>query len=678
MTFLTPLFLVGLAGLAIPVLIHLIQREKKQVVQFPSLMFLQRIPYQSIRRRRVHNWLLLLLRMAALALIVLAFARPFIQRSERALAATGSRDVVVLLDRSYSMGYGDRWERARTAAREIVATLESGDQGSLVLFASDAEVAIRSSTEQSRVIAAIDSAALSSGATRFAPALKVAGSLLGDSELPRLEVVVISDFQRGGWLDGDTVQLPPTAVVTPVLIDDGQSLPNATVAGVSLERSTFSEQERVAVTAGLRNRTETALAAVEVHLELDGRAIQTEQVALAADGAASVTFAPFTIDAPFMRGTVRLEADALERDNVLHFVVSPPDPVRVLVVDADGGSGGASLHLRQALSIGEAPQFDVTGSRPEAVTDEALNGAAVVVVTGVAVTRELAERLEQFVEQGGGLLVAAGSGSTWPSAGAAWLPGSMARPVDRSRGDPARLGAVDYGHPVFEVFKAPRSGDFSSAQFYGYRQLTPSPGSTVLARFDAGAPALLAQSVGRGRVLLWATSLDLEWSNLPLKPVFLPFVHRALRHLSSYVEPPLWLTVGQVLDAASLTPRESEPASLALTPSGTRVAIGGPDAGVVTLAEQGFYEIRGAVPAVESAVIAVNVDVSESDLASIDPGDLVAATRVSPGAARTTVGTMAPSGAAQERAQRLWWYLLVGAVVLLGFESILSNRLSKA
>src|SRR5688500_2356195 len=103
MSFLTPLFLIGLAGLAIPVLIHLIQRERKNVVQFPSLMFLSRIPYQSVQRRRIRHWMLLLMRLGALALIVLAFARPFLRRTEAAAGGAGPREVVLLLDRSYSM-----------------------------------------------------------------------------------------------------------------------------------------------------------------------------------------------------------------------------------------------------------------------------------------------------------------------------------------------------------------------------------------------------------------------------------------------------------------------------------------------------------------------------------------------------------------------------------------------
>src|SRR5438270_944708 len=114
MAFLTPLFLLGLGAIAIPVLVHLIQREKKRVVEFPSLMFVRRIPYQSVRRRRIRHWFLLLLRAGAVALIVAAFARPFLpQRAAAAAGVSGARDVVVLLDQSASMGYADHWTKAK-------------------------------------------------------------------------------------------------------------------------------------------------------------------------------------------------------------------------------------------------------------------------------------------------------------------------------------------------------------------------------------------------------------------------------------------------------------------------------------------------------------------------------------------------------------------------------------
>ena len=104
MQFLAPLFFVALAGLAIPVLLHLTQREKKQIIRFPSLMFVRRIPYQSVRRRKIQNWLLLMVRLTALALIIFAFARPLIRDDEAPVAAgSGARELVVLLDTSYSL-----------------------------------------------------------------------------------------------------------------------------------------------------------------------------------------------------------------------------------------------------------------------------------------------------------------------------------------------------------------------------------------------------------------------------------------------------------------------------------------------------------------------------------------------------------------------------------------------
>src|SRR4051812_42455176 len=134
MAFLTPLFLAGLAAIAIPVLIHLIQREKKRVIEFPSLMFVRRIPYQSVRRRRIRHWALLLLRAAAIALIVAAFARPFTQRGSVAAApGGGAREMVILLDRSASMGYGDQWRRAQEAARALVGGMSREDRATLVL-----------------------------------------------------------------------------------------------------------------------------------------------------------------------------------------------------------------------------------------------------------------------------------------------------------------------------------------------------------------------------------------------------------------------------------------------------------------------------------------------------------------------------------------------------------------
>src|SRR3954453_10901999 len=156
MGFVAPLVLVGLGALALPLVVHLIQRERKRVVEFPSLMFLRRIPYQSVRRRRLRDVLLMLMRMGAVGLIVFAFARPFFRRDSLAAAPqNGAREAVILVDASYSMGYGDRWSKAQAAARDAVNALNPGDPASLVFFAQGADVAVRSAGDKGRLTSAV-------------------------------------------------------------------------------------------------------------------------------------------------------------------------------------------------------------------------------------------------------------------------------------------------------------------------------------------------------------------------------------------------------------------------------------------------------------------------------------------------------------------------------------------
>ena len=223
----------------------------------------------------------------------------------------------------------------------------------------------------------------------------------------------------------------------------------------------------------------------------------------------------------------------------------------------------------------------------------------------------------------------------------------------------------------------PRSGDFAAARIYGYRAVKPGPAGEVLARFDGGAPALIERRAGGGRVLLWASTLDLAWSDLPLKPVFLPFVHQAMRHLAAYSEPAPWLTVGQVLDTSFGARGPPAAGRVALTPSGRRVALDEEGSEVLELTEQGFYELRNQSGDAVVAVVASNVDSVESDLTALDPKEIVAAATGGTGSTRAAAAGVPRTPEARERSQRLWWYLLLAGVLLLGADTVLSNRLSK-
>ena len=698
MSFLAPLFLLGLAALAVPVLIHLTQKERKSVVQFPSLMFLRKIPYESVQRRRIRDWLLLALRLAAILLIVLAFARPFVRGSSVAAAAGGARDIVVVLDRSYSMSYGDTWQRAQRAAADAIASATPADRISLVLFADTAEVALRSTPDRSRAVAEINAATPGPGGTKYGPAIKLAGSLLAESLLPRKELVLVSDFQRGGWQPDDTLRLPGGSTVTTKVVEPAQGA-NIALTPVSLLRTREPGQpERVTVTAGVINRTATAATDVPIALEIDGRVVQDLKIAAGPNGSATVSFQPVTIAQANTRATVRLGAaaaavDALTRDNVFHFVITPSAPVPVMTVSQS--SADAMLYLSRALAIGDAPRFDASLQSPDALAGDALTRSRVIILNDIAISDAVAAKLVTFVEDGNGVLLATGARASWPQSRAAWLPATIGAAVDRSRGA-ARLSGMDYGHAVFEPFRAPRSGDFSNARYYSYRALTAAKDASVLARFDTGEPALVERAAGRGRIMVYASTLDLNWNDLPLKPMFLPFVHQLGRHLSGFKEQPAWLTIGQVLDvdaaeiAAGATSGSAARAAAGrtiLTPAGQRrdlaMPAAAPNGAVPTvaaleLAEQGFYEIRGAGREAGPVIVAAsNVALAESNLDRMDPQELVSAVTGNGTAGSTQGGDVLPDEA-QELAQRVWWYLLFAGILLLIAESWLAHRYSRA
>ena len=134
MGFLFPAFLIALGALAIPVAMHLRNRDRNKPFRFPSLMFLERLPIRTAKRRRITDWPLLALRALALGLLVFAFARPVFDKRDAAALARREKAMIVLLDRSMSMGHQDVWAAALDSARAAVNTLTAGDKVAVVLF----------------------------------------------------------------------------------------------------------------------------------------------------------------------------------------------------------------------------------------------------------------------------------------------------------------------------------------------------------------------------------------------------------------------------------------------------------------------------------------------------------------------------------------------------------------
>ena len=690
LSFLAPWLLAAAAFVVAPLVVHLVNRERRDPTLFPSLMFVSRVPHRAERRRRVRHPLLLALRCLALLLVAVAFARPLLGGRDAGAAALGRRELVVLLDRSYSMEAGDRWARATAAARQALGGVAAGDRASLVLFDETAAVAAAATDDRARLRAAVDSARVGSGVTLYAPAVAAAAQILAASPLDRRELVLITDFQRRGWPGGDAARLPAGTAVTPVDVGGGERA-NVAVTGVDLSRDVDGGRERVALSARVAN-TGTAPRAVRATLELNGRAVETRPLQLPAAGAGTAAFGAVPVAAGWSRATVRLErggaaASDLAADDAFHAALARGQVVSVLLVESAPARPDAGLYLRRALAVGDRPPFRVDVARAPALRRADLAGRSLVILSDAVPSAEGVAALDAYVRGGGGLIVLGGQNAAtrpWPAGAADLLPAAFGDVVDRGPQGGARLAQTERTHPVFAPFAAPRSGDLSAARLFRYQALAPAAGASVVARFDDGAPALVERAVGPGRVLAWASTLDAFWGDLALQPPYVPFVHGLATHAAGYRAERPSLVVGQTLDLATVAGAASDSAGAAgwvvRTPGGRseRVEATGGAAPALRLAEPGFYEVRSAgAEGGEARVVAVNVDPAEADQARIEPAELTAAILPPAGAAAASAPRAALGPEEREREQSIWWYALALAAALLAAETALANRLSR-
>ncbi|HEX7827710.1 MAG TPA: hypothetical protein VF477_22650, partial [Mycobacterium sp.] len=482
------------------------------------------------------------------------------------------------------------------------------------------------------------------------------------------------DFQKTGWTGSEDVHFPEGITLTPVSVAT-ETVSNVSVPSVTFARSSFSSQERVTVTAGVANRGTTPVSGVPVSLEIDGHVIETLQANVGPNAATSVSFSPFTLSEPSVHGVVKAGTDPMPADNTFDFIVTPSQSVSILVVDNGGSS---SFYLTKALGIGNTPTFNLEVVPAARVTPQMLDKRSAVVLNDTALPGGLAGgALKKFVEGGGGLVVAIGEHTNWPQNDADMLPGQLGAVVDRMDGRGATIGFRDYSHPIFEVFKAPRSGDFSAARVMRYRTIQPTADARILARYDDGGVAVAERRVGTGRVIVFTTTLDDSWNDLELKPVYLPLVHQLVRYVSQYEQSTSWATVGQVVDLATLLKSKAD--RVVVTPSGERRQIGTNEPSILELTEHGAYEVRLASnPSGRPDRIAVNIDPAESDLTPIDTTELVAAaTGRAPQAVATSAAAVELTPEEAEKRQNTWWYLMIGGLGLLVAELVVANRLSR-
>ncbi|HZS07186.1 MAG TPA: VWA domain-containing protein [Blastocatellia bacterium] len=679
MSFLNPLFLLGLAAVVAPIIVHLVRRTNAKRVEFASLMFVRRVPQRTIRRRRLHNLLLLLMRCLALLLLVLAFARPYFSGAGAELGRN-NRATVVMLDNSYSMRYGRRFEQAKARAKAIIGE-SSGERIALVSFGQGYDVLSRFTTETAKLNSLVDGAQAGLGGTDYAQALRGAESLLKEAATKEQRVVLISDFQKAGWNQAEAgFRLGRDVKLVPVDVSEGEA-PNLAITDVNAQPVIYQQKYTDKLVARVANHSDEERSGVRVEFQLNDKTVEKREIRIPARDVALVEFTDFNLSDGVNRAMIEASGDAnsdkLPIDNRFYFTLRRETQSKALVIEAAVRGRSESLYLRNALTTGDNLPFTLDVKTAGSVNPGELGEYKVIIVNDAGeVSAALAEQLAKFVEKGGGVVIAAGrhtEASSFNQSFKAISPAALGEAVE-SHADPVSMSEVKTDHPIFELFR--QSGRLAMARVYGYHRSTPNEKSSVLARFEDGSPALVEGSYGNGKVLLFTSTLDAGWNDLPLTPTYLPLVRQMVRHLGEREEN-AWHPLGQPFTAPAAKDG-SLPAVDA--PGGTRITERTQTATgelIVNAREQGFYRLRYPD---RSDFSAVDLDGKESDLSRLDINEFTAS--VTDGDAKAAQAAAEADGKPGkeelESRQRVWWSLLIASLALFVTEAILARRTKMA
>lgn len=671
MVFLTPLFLLGLLAAAIPIAIHLIRREKPPKLMFSSIRFLKKTSKKLVLFQQLQQILLLILRSAVIALLVIAFARPLINQSVARLMDADPQSAVVLLDISMSMHYGDVFEQAKEEALQVLAERRAGDEVALIGFSESAELVHELNTDLDAVRNLInDLQAPGFGGTRYLPNLRLADQLLAESRFENRAIYLISDFQQEGLLDDEErFKLAPGVAFTTIDVGE-ESSSNLVLSDVRSPEQLLEDAETQTILARVRSAGSQHVNRGEVTLSLNGEIVDRQPVDLTDRSEQVVSFSAAFADEGAYYGEVRVNGDSFATDNSHFFTVDVLPKIRVLLVNGEASSDwfdDEGHWFGLAVSAASQSPFELQTIEPAQLSAAALRQNDVAVLLNVGdLSSSQFQAINSYVREGGSLLLAPADrvdGSRYNSELAEILPATLNGQGDLGLDDYLVIADFDRRHPILR----PLNSDWS-AQFESHWALTPHAGASVLMQFDNTDPALVERDVDEGRVLLFASSLDLEWNNLALQGLFLPFIHETLRHLVQAEVRPRAYSVG---DRVDLSPSAGGSLIAASNSNGEAIGLSA-DNSVFTADRPGLITTESDAG---TERFAVNLLPSESNLMRLAPATLYD-DLINPDTSpiRSREVQTAQLVEELERPQRLWWWILALVMLMLLAEATIANR----
>jgi hypothetical protein len=716
MTFLNPLALFGLLAAALPLLLHLFNLRKLRIVEFSTLAFLKELQKTKIRRLKLRQILLLILRTLLIILIVVAFSRPTLRGSVAGAVGNHAKTTAVfLIDDSYSMtmsdDHGELLKQAKLAAENMNHSFADGDEIFLIRLSM-----LPSATGQAA--ASRDFGLLRRGIQEIKPSairhsledgLRSASKLLSSSGNFNKEVYVFSDFQSGVLSDNAPEKPPKEHLFPPDVrffpIQFGKSsVQNFGVESVTIPSTVLERDKPFVIQAQIGNYSVNSVQDHVIGVFLNGTRVAERSIDLPKKSRVPVEFSVAAAAVGYVQGFVEIEDDEFPYDNRRHFVVHIPDQIRVLLVGTDRDIQYPRLALKTRASETESA-LTITEVAAERLNSTMIRRADVVLLcTMQGFSSAQISELRAFVNDGGGLALFPSSQLDPNGFNAQFVPGlnlPSCSGVDRPSNPRTETGSytefdkVELRHPIFEgMFAAtsptqtrqsataasPEQYRIESPRIRACARFAVTARSNLIITLENGAPFLTEQTVGSGKTFLFAVPTTTEWSDFPLKGLFVPLVHRTVLYLAHQQTSTADLLPGNeiVLRSNAVTAdlwTIRNPQNVEVTAAPTRQSF----QRVLRFAateQPGLYEVSSNASVLQKFV--VNLDSRESRLDRAEPADLSALfgrLGIEAGSVHTVhqAGDLERSVLESRFGVELWKYFLMLALAVAVIEQLIAR-----
>jgi hypothetical protein len=658
-----PWFLAALAGLALPLYLHLLKRQTTKPKPVSSLMFFESRTQASTRHRRLRYYLLLSLRLLVLLLLILAFANPFINRDTATLAS--DRLVLLVVDNSFSMRAGTRLDDAKAAAMRTLSG-KGAARAQVAAFGSQLRMMTQPIEDQGALRAAVQAIQPGDGHGNFGELARAIRAMAEAVHTP-IELHLFSDMQRGelaATFADMTLPANVSLVTHPVI---AKAQPNWTVESVDAPGQVWGKDAKPVHVQAVIAGYGTPAAQRTASLVVNGKTTATKSVTVPANGKATVEFPALEVPYGFSRCEIRIDAaDGFAADDLRRFSVERSDPQKALLVH-NYGENRSALYVGAALSSAAQSAFILESISVNEAADRQPSNYAFIILSDLNTIPSLLENtLTGYVKSGGSLLIAAGTSagarSTIPIFGAHVIE---TRDYSRVPDRYMAVGSFDSSYPA--VAKAE---GWPGVKFFYALNVDPGDGR-VIVRLGDQTPLLLEKRIGEGRVVLLTSGLENLTNDFPLHPAFVPFIEQTARYLAgserqggarpvdAYLELRNAKEKGQGVEVTD--PEGKRPLTLSEAAS----------AQSFRLTEAGYYQLRLADG--RQNQVGVNPDPKESNL-DVIPDDVVALWQGK--GAPSSQQAASPSGPAAPRKtpQTLWWYVMLLVLGSAVAESVIASR----